>query len=623
MRILQTIVLIIPFFCNAQMPGLVGAVGQQRTGRLEPPSIDSVSVSGILPATTKTPKTNIVRTNETVTLTATAYYNGDALSSGVSFAWSIQDASDGSEDLTGSGSALDCSSLPIGEYHVEVTATGANTFPYFAVFGLIVEGPNITSPDLTINLSQVQSATWSNPLGNLDATDQGTNAVMDFQEVSRPGFTIILTGNFTGVEFEITGLKGTLADPVIIQNQSGAQVVFTETSTGNILKFSDNCQYITLDGARDPNEYGFKFNGRTTTGTQSQLLYAIGEFISGIKILGCYFDQKMGEGASDGGACVQFAGTKSDGTVSDACNGTIGDPGYFENAYFTLINNKFEDTWDEDVYMVHRDEELLPTKMAYRLDMFKALYNRSNNSGRDWYQWALTNDAYVMCNYGNNNALEENSDHTSATSFNDGNRGIHYIGKNYFENVEIFTSIQNGSTGDGTYYFFDNFVKQKATVATNPNQFVFYNIENAIASNAFFFNNTLVAPDVNFNPWAVQHDAPTTFPDLTLQIKGNVTSSGGSDDSPYAFVRDIGLPSAPNRAAWVIDNTERRTADQSQLKLNGFYEPNDVTSPAYGSGFDLTSFDLPGGLYDINGFSKYQNGGWISGCFANPKMFIP
>jgi hypothetical protein len=611
----------------SQIPGIVSSGNNRGSSPFQ--LIDSVSVQGMRSASTRDPECIIARTDETVELTADVFYNGVESDALATYTWSVEDAADLSIDFTGSGKTVDVSALVLGRYNVTVTATSLNGLPPREyLLGLFIEPPIFSEgeADLVIDLAQLQTSTWSNPLGNLDASDQGTNSALDFGDVSRPGFRIGIKNNFTGVNIDWIGLVGTEANPVRIQNVGGV-VTNLENGTGVLWQFGTGSNGVTIDGYGLGTKDGIKFMGKTTSGDQSQLIYFIGNYIKNIKILGVYFDQTRDVyGFSAGGASVQFTGIESaaaGGTVNASCNGNVGDPGYFTPGYFWIVNCTFLNARDEPIYLGHFDDTALTgIYRPYRVGYILVVYNYFEHCGRDFGQNTATTGGIVACNYGTTSGLEDDPSQNTSWAYNDGNTGTFYLCKNFFEEVDMLTSIQNGFTGSGTLYVYSNKVIQRSTGLTNPNQFIFYNIEDQLAMNAFFFNNTLIAPDVNNNPWADQHDAPTSFPDLTLQIKGNVTSSGGSDDSPYPFVRDIGLPSAPNRAAWVISNTQVRTASQATLKLNGFYMPNDVTSPALASGFDLSSFNLPGGNNDIDGYSNFVNGAFSAGCFSGHKLFL-
>jgi hypothetical protein len=587
-------------------------------------SIDSVSVPEMQPASTKDPFLYVGRTNEPVVLHATSFSSGSERSYGVVYSWTVTDSEDGSIDATPLGDEIDLSTLPEGWYDITVNAVGLNAIkPRNYIRGLRIEPPKFIEGDanLVIDLAQVQAGTYSIPGGLSITYDGGTNASFDFQEVVRPGFKIALKNNFVGVNIDWIGLIGTEASPVRIQNVGG-QVTLTETSTQQLLLFGERCQYVTIDGKGTSDRYGIKLNGRSTAGDQSQLMYFIGSYIKGIRIFNVHFDQTRGVNTL-GGACLQFAGTNADASVSADCNGTIGDPGYFTPAYFDGFNLKIENARDEGIYLGHfEDAAITGIYRAYSVGDIFIGYNSVINTGRDFIQFTSTTGAIVICNYGRNNALEANSSHNSAISFNDGNRGIAYVARNYFEDVEMFSSLQNGFTGNGNYHFYANYCRQRSTVTTNPNQFFFINYEDQIACHVEIFNNTFICADVNNNPFGVQFDAPSTFPDATLKIAYNAISTGGSNDSPYDEIRDVGtLPS--DRSGWTISNTFRRTASESQLILTQTYRPGTSGSPVFNAGASLASFNLYGGNYDIDGYSNNVNLGYTAGCFSGHKLFLP
>jgi hypothetical protein len=629
-RILSLLLFVVSFAANAQFGAymMANGVGSGYVG--SPTYIDSVAITEIQNAVTKAPTTAITRTDESITLHGEAYLAGVSVSTIVAYSWSVVETYTGVEVATGSSKNITLSSMSLGDYSIRLTATSSGTVKALFVNGLVVKRPSFTEgeADLVIDLTQLRAGTWTNPLGNLDDT-QGVNSILEFNDVVRAGFKIGLKGDFVaGRSITWRGLKGTEASPVQIQNVDSDPVQISSNFDGVLWYWQDGNQYFSVDGIESSGEKGIQLIGRTSSGTQSQLMYFIGDSIKGIEVSGVLFNQNRGNGASDGGAAFQFS-TVHDGGGNNAtefCNGTIGDDGYWTAEYFRSYNNTFKRCWDECQYIGYfSDSNGTNGYRPYRTGFVQVFRNSMDTTGRDFIQYSSSDSSLVVENYGIHNALEASSSHTSAVSFNDGNRGDNFVAFNYFEEIEMFTSAQNGFTGDGNYYFYSNFAKQRSTALITLNQFLFLKIEANIACHYTVTNNTFICPDVVVAPVCLQHDLGGTYFDANFKYAYNVMSTSGTDQSPYAELRRIGTPSSS--AGWLVDNIWRRTADESELLLDAGYRPASTSSPAFGGGGDVSSFGYLFPNIGVEGDTLLVNRGgsgtdFTAGAFSGFQLHI-
>jgi hypothetical protein len=584
---------------------------------ITPSNIDSVSIEEILPVSTKSPTIVFSHNEKQTVLTAKAWYQGNEVDA--AFSWTLTNITTLSEYGPYNGQTLS-EFLSLGRYHVEVTATNSTSWTVNAIAGIIVEKKPYTEgeADLVIDMTQVRNSTWSNPLGNLTVT-QGTNAVFDFQDVVRDDFKIALKNNFTGNATTWSGLMATdEAHAVRIQNVGG-QVVFTSTGSGVMMKFNDHMQYVHVSGnGVEGTQYGIKFVGRTSSGTQSALFQGIGLFIRGLSFSAVDFDQNRGQGASDGGPCFQWNTNDTDDLSDATCNWDN-----WDGDYLRLIGCKWTESWDENIYGGHTSNAVDGSGFRpYSIGDLWVLSCTFDGAGYNHIQFTGTTSALIANNYGNNSGLQGTNGQNQAISQNDGNRGNSYILRNYFENCDMFLVITNGYQGTGNHYYVGNVAIQRASVLSGSlNQFVFYNIENEASCHVVFANNTFKCPDVVIAPVCIQHDDGADFSDPTFGFYNNVISTGGTNQTTFPELRRVGNPGA-GTGGYNISNTWERTADEADLKLNNLWRPHDITAPLFNAGISLSGLSLPLDG-DIDGQTLNVNGGYSEGAFSGGKLFEP
>lgn len=618
MKKILLIFLLFSFWANAQQQGVVGSISSGRqsgsASGITPSNIDSVSIEEILPVSTKTPTMVFGNTDEEFSVSGKAWYQGNEVDA--VFSWSFKDVETAS--INGFTGQSISETLPEGTYHVSLSAININTKTVNAIASLDIEKPAYLEgdADLVIDMTEVRNSTWSNPLGNLSVT-QGTNAVFDFQEVVRDDFKIALKNNFTGNRTTWTGLIASDEENEVRIQNVGGQVVFTSTGSANCMLFTDNNQYIQLDGRGvDGVDYGFKFVGRTTAGTQSQLVYFIGDFIRGIKLRALDFDGNRGQGATDGGPTLQWGTTTGTGDASAACNWDN-----WDGDYLKILGCRWVESWDEDIYDGHTSNAIDGSGFRpYSPGDLWVISCTFDEAGRNHIQFAGCTSSLIANNYGNDSGLEGLDGQNQAIGQNDGNRGNNYILRNYFENCDMFLGSTNGFEGTGNFYYVANVGIQRASVLSGSlNQFIFHNIEDEAACHSVFANNTFKCPSVAIAPVCIQYD-DTDFIDLTFGFYNNVISTGGTDQSFNEILRTVNT-AGTDRAGWVVSNTWRRTAQESQLKLNNLWRPHDTSAPLFNVGISLSGLGLPLDG-DIDGQTFNVNGGYTEGAFSGDKLFL-
>lgn len=596
--------------------GSFGAIASTNfRGGVIPALIDQIEIAGVESPINGTPKRIFGRSDEAVALSATAYLAGVSVPVGVAFTWYISDSSTGSavDVLTGVDTSV---TLDPGKYDIRLEASGLNTFNKRIRRAILIHDPNYdeVDADLTIDLAQVQNSTWSNPLANL-TYDGGTNATFDFQDVVRAGFKIAIKNNFTGVTIEITGLRGTEASPVKIQNV-GAQVVLNSTANGVLFHFTDGCQYIDIDGKGTDDEYGFKFNGRSTSGEQSQLMYFEGEEIVGIRIWGVDFDQTRGAFTA-GGACLQFA---------SASSATWNYADSYE--YIEVYGCRFRNTRDEGTYIGNFEDAVQPSGFRpCRTGNVLYFCNIIDTCGRDGFQISLSQSLEAHALSINNCGLEGNSDHNSIISFNDGNQ-TSFIYDIVGSNSATFTSAQNGQTGTGDYYFYSFRFLQGSFTGSTPPQAMFLNVETQ-SCNYLVFNFSMDCPNVTTAAACIQYDNPGSAVSLDFTFAGGIISTGVADGVTWDELRTVSTGST-DRTGWLVDNQWRLTADESQLLVDmSTMRPSAQGSLCFGGGFDWNarfgSDVVKGGQNDVEGYSLTVDTGsdqLSAGCFSGFQLWV-
>lgn len=625
MKNLTIIFLLLSSLCYGQIQVLPTVTSSRQSGSgggIVASDIDSVSVDGLYPASTKTPTIILSHTGQETAMSFKAWYQGSEVDATFSVTLTNIETSVDYGPYTGQNFS---ESLAEGAYHIkELTATNNNTKEINFIAAIWVDKPPFTEGEATItfDLAAIRNSTWTNPNPSLVTVTQGTNAVFDFNGADNSDIKIALKNNFTGNRTTWEALEASdWAHRARFQNVGG-QVVFTSTGSANCMLFTEGNHYISIAGTGvDGVDYGIKFVGRTTAGTQSQLVYFIGNFIRGLELIALDFDGNRGQGATDGGPSLQWGTTTGSGEASSGCNWDN-----WDGDYFRVIGCRFNESHDEDIYAGHTSNAIDGSGFRpYGTGDVWVLSCTFNEAGRNHIQWSGTTSTLIANNYGNDSGLSGIDGQNQALSQNDGNRGDNFIIRNYFENFDMFLVITNGFEGNGNYYYIGNVGIQR-TVLEGPavNQIVFYNVENESPCHAVFANNTFKCPTVVIAPVCIQYDdvsAPYTNTDLTFGFYNNVISTGVANGATWDELRTVNTGSH-DRTGWVVSNTFRLTAQQSQLKLNNIWRPHDTTAPLFNAGISLSGLGLPLDG-DIDGQTFNVNGGYSEGAFGGEKLFTP
>ncbi len=558
---------------------------------------------------------------------STSFAATDSTNTSGTFDWSFLLA--GVEKASYSTRAITGSLADLGIHDLSLGVSRTNSLEKYVRAAVSVSLTTFTSgsADVVLDLTAIGAGTFSNPLGDATIAGNGTtNFAYDFNDVSRPGLKIYMTGTYSG-RINIIGLRGTLASPVRIQGPTSGQAVINSTNSGQpyCLQFTTGNQYIEIDGNSSSDEaYGIKFNGYKASATSGQMLFFSGSAQKGFSIHGCEFNGRKNDGdclATGGGAAVQWQ-PPTPTITQNATN--------WSQEYVYFYNNYVHDNWGEGIYVGYFSDS---EQAGYRPDRMGDVYIYDNifeHTHRDGVQVASSNYCEIFRNTISYTGEEANASHISAVSWNDGNL-TSYIYNNWVEETDLFMSGQNGGTGTGEYYIFCNYAKQRSTIlAGSGNQFVYLSVDSANC-NYHFFNNTLICPAVTVAPVAIQHNDVANFQCLDFTYVANVMSTGGTDQATWPELRRVNTPS--DTTNWYISNTWVRTASEANLELDANYKPNARTSPAYGSGFDwsvrFVAVDFFGGQRDLEGFvlktgnSPATGLGWTSGAYANHPIWIP
>lgn len=540
---------------------------------------------------------------------------------GSTFEWMVRDTAFAKVD----SSALKYAPFTldtVGLFDVNVTVDRTNLLSRYFARGLKIRPPPFAEgdADVVLDLSAIQAGTFTNPLGDASIAGNGTNNfAYDFDDVSRPGLKIYVKGSYSG-RINITGLRGTAANPVRIQGPTTGQAVITATNGSQpyALQFTTGNQYIEIDGsASATHTYAIKLEGYIATATSGQVLFFSGSSQKGFWIHGVEIDGRRGQGsATGGGAALQFQPPTPD-AGQNASN--------YSQEYIIIHNCYIHNNFGEGIYVGYfSDAEqagFRPDRMGY-VFIFD---NVIEYCFRDGIQWASTDYFEIFRNRITNVGEEANASHISAFSLNDGNlTGRVY--QNYVEEADLFMSAQNGDTGTGNYYVYSNYGKQRDPIlAGTGNQFVYFAVDDADCD-FHFFNNTIKCNAVVVAPVAIQHNnLGGGFECLNFTFAGNLISTSGTDQATWPELRRVNTPA--NTSGWFIDNVWRRTADEAQLKIDSlnYYRIDSITSPAFNSGFDWETrfasvFDVSN--HDRFGYSTNVNSGYTAGADAGYIKFI-
>lgn len=272
---------------------------------------------------------------------------------------------------------------------------------------------------------------------------------------------------------------GTYSRSLHVKNFIGGEIIHESTITTNTsdktLKFTD-CRDFKING-----EKSFLNGSGNSSG---QMIYVSGKW-QNCYLLGFTIDQKRNKnkGSTPGGAAVQFE--------------SYSDPS-FSHGTLTIDGTIVVNSNDEPFYVLYNQ----PTK-AY-LDTLRIRNTKIQNAGRDFYQFANVRWSHLYDNVADNGGLEQEPNHISGFSLNDGNKYVK-LENNRITNIPQY--IFSGTVG-GKLETFNNVYIQGTSSYIN-NQAIY------TKSNTFLSGDSIIAPKVLIAAIA-QDKAQVTYQGLTI-----------------------------------------------------------------------------------------------------------
>ncbi len=248
-----------------------------------------------------------------------------------------------------------------------------------------------------------------------------------------------------------------------VKNFVGGEIIYEATITTNTsdktLKFTD-CRNFKING-----EKAFLNGSGNGSG---QMIYVSGKW-QNCYLLGFTIDQKRNgnKGSTTGGSAVQFE--------------SYSDPS-FSHGTLIIEGTQVFNANDEAFYVLYNQ----PIK-AY-LDTLIIRKTKANNTGRDFWQWANVRYGYAVDNTGDNSGLEQEMNHISAFSLNDGNKYVK-LENNHITNSPQF--IFSGTIG-GKLEQVNNVYIQGTSAVVN-NQAIYTKSETIIQYDSIVAPKALIA----------------------------------------------------------------------------------------------------------------------------------
>lgn len=316
-------------------------------------------------------------------------------------------------------------------------------------------------------------------LGTL-ATNSKTKVYKSNPEFSISDHTFTALRTLVGVKVRFVG-TGTRS--LNFKNFRGQYKIETDgvnikTNTSSpTLKFVD-CTDLDLDGHNNSKILG-SGNG------SGQLIDLSGKWTNP-KIHGFYLDQMrdIKPGESKGGAMVQLHGIEDSNFnhgkiyVWDIDGNNANDEFFYEGLYFS--------------------------KGASRAKYLEIWHTKVKNTGRDFWQFTNVDSTYIHDNEGDNGNLEQEPNHISGFSANDGNKYIK-LENNRVTNIPQF--IYAGTVGGKLETFNNVYIQGKSSYVNNQAIYT--------KSNTSLSGDSIIAPKVLIAAIA-QDKAQITYRNLTI-----------------------------------------------------------------------------------------------------------
>jgi hypothetical protein len=503
--------------------------------------------------------------------------------------WEVSN-SDNGDIVTTSAHQHPTFSLPVGRYDVRLIATGKNTLvrQYRRCITVLPRVFNERQADEVINLSHVKESTL----------------IKDYGNKKRPGYKILIKGKFNG-RVKITGLRGTKKNPVHIINKGQVEVIAANENSPYAWQFSDNNQFVLLDGKADPAvEYGFKVTGHPSK--SAQVLFIAGEFNRGFEVCGVNLVGQ--QGITQGAAAIQLQTS-----YTEDCNA---DNWTFE--YFRFHHNKIERASSEGMYIGYFTDEKRDTGFTpFRLGTVQIYRDTIIDSGWDAIQIASADEFEVHDNYIDGASISGKRSHSSFISWNSGNKSG-WCYRNTFRNCAHGASVMFGETGREAFIYSNLFIEGNFPSNITSPAFFFSKVNNASQDvGLYIFHNTIltsrIGAKVDYRNEKQDHGIPVLFAaNAILQNRLNLKKypeiAMGSDLS--------------DSLSWTINNVWRMQDRERELRWDREYRPKEG-SPLLTLDFDIKKHipKLKGGFYDRDGYPlRHETSGYTAGCYSAHQL---
>lgn len=318
---------------------------------------------------------------------------------------------------------------------------------------------------------------------------------LDFKGITHSGYWVKFTGTYSR--------------SLHIKNFIGGELIFeatvTTSTSDKTLKFTD-CRDWKING-----EKAFLNGSGNSSG---QMIYVSGKW-QNCYLLGFTIDQKRNsnKGSTPGGAAVQFE--------------SYSDPS-FSHGKLVIDGTRVRNANDEGFYVLYNQ----PTK-AY-LDTLIVINTDVKNSGRDFWQEANVRYSYYENNTGDNGGLEQESNHISGFSLNDGLKEVR-LENNRVTNIPQF--IYSGTTTGKLFTVNNTYIQGTSAIIANQSIYT--------KSSTLLQGDSIIAPKVLIAAIA-QDKAQVTYMRLTVVAPKLFR---------YTTPKPIELPSVENEPVQAILQT--------------------------------------------------------------------
>jgi hypothetical protein len=426
----------------------------------------------------------------------------------------------------------------------------------------------------------------------------------DYGNKKRPGYRILIKGKLDG-RIKITGLRGTKKNPVHIINKGQVEVTASNENSPYAWQFSDDNQYVLLDGKADPSiPYGFLIKGHPTK--SGQILFIAGQFTKAFEVCGVNLLGRQGE--TYGAAAIQVQPS-----YTEACNASNWD---FE--YFKFHHNKIERSSSEGMYIGYFTDEKRDTGFfPYRIGLVHVYRDSIVQSGWDAIQIAAADEFEVHDNYIDGAGLSGKRSHSSFLSWNSGNK-TGWCYRNTFINGAHAASIMFGESGKDAYIYSNLFVEGTFPPNITSPAFFFSKLYNTTQDvGLYIFHNTIttsrISAKIDYRNEKVGVGIPVLFAANAI-VQNRLNLKRFPEIAMGSNLRDS--------ISWTIQNVWRMQDQAEEMQWGSDYRPR-PGSPLLQLDFDIKKHipKLMGGFYDHDGYPlKHMTSGYTAGCFSGWQL---